>query len=414
MAVISFAAGGGNVYESDAFYDACDENGVMVWQDFAMACGIYPREEAFARRLYEEAVFVIKRLRNHASIVLWSGDNKCDSIQEEFGLFLNPNHNFLTRQVLKLAVKNHDFYLPSSPFISNEVYEGKGILPKNHLWGPRDYFKGTFYKDTFCHFASETGYHGFPSIASLKKFLAQPEKIWKEDGNPTDEYLVHAACMECVPGAPSTYRIPLAYNQVVTLFGTAADELTDFVKQSQISQAEAKKYFIEKFRIGKGKRNGIIWWNLVDGWPQVSDAIVDYYHCKKLAYHYIKRSQKPVCLMFDEPCDNRIKLIGVNDLRTDAVISYRVSRIHVDKAQNYAVTKQLVLSENAVITADSCLEISSLPITPNEQEFYLIEWDENGVHGTNHYFTNIIHIDYPSYLAALKACGMDTFEGMEP
>lgn len=97
--------------------------------------------------------------------------------------------------------------------------------------------------------------------------------------------------METEPNAPYAYRIKLAYNQVVTLFGNAEENLNDFIRQSQISQAEAKKYFIEKFRIGKWKRTGIIWWNLLDGWPQISDAIVDYYYVKKLAYHYIKRSQ---------------------------------------------------------------------------------------------------------------------------
>lgn len=408
---------GGNVYESEAFYRACDENGIMVWQDFAMACGIYPREEAFAKSLYQEAVYIVKKLRNHACIVLWSGDNECDSMQEVFaGRTLDPARNFLTREVLRNAVENHDFttsYLASSPFISKEVFEGKGDMPEMHLWGPRDYFKGTFYKDTFCHFASETGYHGFPSVSSLKRFLAWPEKIWKEDKKtPTDEYLVHSACMECNPDphTPYAYRIPLANSQVVTLFGEASENLEDFVKQSQISQAEAKKYFIEKFRIGKGKRTGIIWWNLVDGWPQVSDAIVDYYYTKKLAYHYIKRSQAPVCLMFDEPVDGKIKLFGVNDLQKETSVTYKVSHIRVDQEQGDQVTKEMVLSGKALLGADTSLEISSLPIQSGEKEFYLIEWEADGVQGMNHYVTNLIDIDFARYLAAMESCGMDAFE----
>lgn len=407
---------GGNVYESEAFYEACDANGIMVWQDFSMACGNYPREEAFAERLYEEAVFIVKRLRNHACIVLWSGDNECDAMQDEFGLGLDPNHNFLTRRVLLAAVENHAYttpYLPSSPFISKEVFEGKGTMPEMHLWGPRDYFKGSYYKDTFCHFASETGYHGFPSVKSLKCFLKHPEKLWKEEGIATDEYLVHAACMECVPDAPYTYRIPLAYNQVVTLFGKAEEELENFVKQSQISQAEAKKYFIEKFRIGKWKRTGIIWWNLVDGWPQVSDAVVDYYGCKKLAYHYIKRSQQPVCLMFDEPVEDQLRLIGVNDLQKDVEITYTVSRLNVDREGQYTVSREAVLEGRTVLGANLSTALDVIEISPCEKAFYLIEWYENGRKSCNHYFTNIITIDYKSYLAALEDCGMAQFEGME-
>ena len=66
-------------------------------------------------------------------------------------------------------------------------------------------------------------------------------------------------------------------NQVKTMFGDMAENLPDFARQSQISQAEAMKYFIEKFRLARERAGGIIWWNLIDGWPQISDAVVDYY-----------------------------------------------------------------------------------------------------------------------------------------
>lgn len=309
---------GGNVYENDAFYDFCDAHGILIWQDFAMGCAVYPNDKIFNEQMEKEAIYQIKRLRNHPALALWAGDNENDlALYSWNGFKRDPNRCYVTRTLLPSLLDMHDYarpYLPSSPYMSEATFKGEGILPENHLWGPRDYFKGDFYKNTFCHFASETGYHGFPAVESLKKFLKEPEVIFKEPGLPTDEYLVHAASMELDPEAPYAYRIMLAYKQVLTLFGEAKENLADFVRQSQISQAEAKKYFIEKFRIGKWKRTGIIWWNLVDGWPQVSDAIVDYYYAKKLAYHYIKRCQNPVCLMFDEPVDNRIALYGVNDL----------------------------------------------------------------------------------------------------
>ena len=187
--------------------------------------------------------------------MLWAGDNEGNQVYYDgIGLRRDPNRNRLTRETLRRAVELHDYsrpYLPSSPFFSEAVFRREAELPEMHLWGPRDYFKGDFYKNTFCHFASETGYHGFPSVPSLKRFLAQPEKIFEENGAPTQEYLAHAASMEPSPDAPYAFRIRLAYNQVITLFGSAESELADFVRQSQISQAEAKKYFIEKFRIAK-------------------------------------------------------------------------------------------------------------------------------------------------------------------
>lgn len=397
---------GGNVYESDEFYDFCDKNGIIVWQDFSMACAVYPQEREFAEMLEKEAVYIVKRLRNHPSIVLWAGDNECDmSYMYNGGYRRNPNNNFLTRQVLKQVVQNHDYvrpYLPSSPFVSEKAYAESAQLPENHLWGPRDYFKGDYYKNTICHFASETGYHGFPSVSSLKKFLAHPEIIHGDDGKPTTEYLVHSASPEEGVGGdiPFSYRIDLACDQVKTLFGKASDDLETFVKQSQISQAEAKKYFIERFRLSKWRRTGIIWWNLLDGWPQVSDAIVDYYFTKKLAYSYIKRSQQPVCLMFDEPQNGVCRLFGVNDTEIDTTAEFTVTDV---------LDGVTVLSGKAVLSGHSSSPVAQMPVS-DEKKFFLIEWKCNGVTSRNHYFTNIIDINCEKYISALEKCGFDCFE----
>ncbi len=231
--------------------------------------------------------------------------------------------------------------------------------------------------------------------------MKTPDVIFKPDGTPTDEYLVHAAMMEPNPNGPYSYRIRLAYSQVETLFGKAESDLADFVKESQISQAEAKKYFIERFRIGKWRRTGILWWNLVDGWPQVSDAIVDWYYTKKLAYHYIKRSQAPVCLMFDEPDANKtLRLVGVNDLAEDKTVTYTVKDV---------LSGKTVLSGNANIAADCSQTLAFLPCDTDKMHFYLIEWQGDQT-GRNHFTANMPNIDYKTYLAAIQACGMAEFE----
>ena len=398
---------GGNAYESDAFYDYCDRKGILVWQDFAMGCAVYPQERLFAEQLEREVIAVVKRLRHHPCIALWAGDNECDCAYESwYGFRRDPNRNFLTRETVSRAVEAHDYarpYLPSSPYIGPAAHQAGAPTSEDHLWGPRDYFKGDFYRNSVCHFASETGYHGFPSVTSLKRFLAKPEKIFNDDGTPTDEYLVHAAGMELKPDSPYAYRIRLAYTQVETLFGKAAENLDDFVKQSQISQAEAKKYFIERFRIGKWRRTGILWWNLVDGWPQVSDAVVDYYFTKKLAYHYIKRSQAPVCLMFDEPDENGVlRLFGVNDLPESKRLSYTVTDV---------VAGKNVLSGEALLPPDASVPLVCLPVPDAQLHVYLIEWHGNAA-GRNHYTANLKGMDYSTYLSALQTCGFDEFEGI--
>lgn len=395
---------GGNVYEHEDFYDFCDENGIMVWQDFAMACGRYPQDNAFCEALEKEAVSIVKKYRNHASLVLWSGDNECDQgYSKKEPLTGNPNDNVLTRRILPEVLRIHDFtrpYLPSSPYMDEKAFESGEPLSEEHLWGPRDYFKGDYYSRSVCHFASETGYHGCPSPESLKKFIS-PECLWpwfdKEKGRANDDWLAHAASPELSADGPCAYRIKLMSDQVITLFGAEPDNLADFSLASQISQAEAKKYFIERFRISKWRRTGIIWWNLIDGWPQISDAIVDYYFDKKLAYYYIKRSQQPLCLMFDEPKDNSLALYAVNDTGQDIPLLYRVTDI---------TTNTLVTQGNCNAKANSSVPIWDKPYAQGEQHFYLLEWD-GAQKGKNHYMTGLLNISLENYVSAMKACGFE-------
>ena len=115
------------------------------------------------------------------------------------------------------------------------------------------------------------------------------------------------------PDGRYAYRIKLMADQIHELFGFDADNLEDFILASQISQAEAKKFFIELTRTKKWRRTGVIWWNIIDGWPQFSDAVVSYDFVKKLAYYYIKRAQQPLCLMMSEPESWHIQLVAGND-----------------------------------------------------------------------------------------------------
>lgn len=397
---------GGNVYEDHAFFDFCDEKGIMVWQDFAMGCGVYSQDEEFQKKIEKEAAYIVKKLRNHPSLVLWAGDNECDLFQVIHNNIVDPNDNIITRKTLKEVCRIHDFarpYLPSSPYIDDFAFESKKPLSEDHLWGPRDYFKGSFYKNSLCHFASETGYHGCPSPNSLKKFIPE-DKLWpifEENGNTVPEWQIHASCMETEMGVEFSYRIGLMADQVKTLFGSLPDNITTFAYMSQISQAEAKKYFIERFRISKWRRTGILWWNLLDGWPQISDAVVDYYFVKKLAYHYIKRSQSPLCLMCDEPKNNLLPLYAVNDTQYDTLLKYTVTRF----------SDNLVIAEGVFNAPhDSSCIVCNIPIKENEKDFYYIEWKDNkGRKHFNHYFTNIIDIDFDMYMSALKRYNMNQF-----
>jgi beta-mannosidase len=304
---------GGNVYESDAFFDLCDEHGVMVWQDFAFACAIYPDEIIPAVR--QEAEEVVRRLRNHASLVLWCGNNEIDHTYFWTGMGIDPNTDKISRQVLAEVVRRQDpfrSYLPSSPYVGPEAMRLGGdanLTPEQHLWGPRDDFKGAFYTGSQAHFVSEIGYHGCPDRRSLEQMM-EPNYLWPWQDN--EQWLTHA--VRPLPRMTDyNYRIPLMTKQMAVLFDTVPDNLDDFILASQISQAEALKFFIERWRQRKWRTTGILWWNLRDGWPIISDAIVDYYYRKKLAYEYVKRVQTDVCAMLSEAEDGVHTVVVVND-----------------------------------------------------------------------------------------------------
>jgi beta-mannosidase len=248
-------------------------------------------------------------------------------------------------------------------------------LTESHLWGPRDYFKSNFYINSMCNFASEMGYHGCPSVESMSKFLSE-DKMWPWKDN--EEWIIHAASPETDRNGSYVYRIELMVKQIKELFGKVPETLENFVLASQISQAEAKKFFIEFFRMGKWNRTGIIWWNLIDGWPQFSDAVVDYYFDKKLAYHYIKQSQQPLILAFSEPNNWNCTLTAINDTGKQLNFSYTV--------KDYTDNNKLVLEGSGTV-GDSVLSVSDIAYSQGEKKIYIIDWDCGEYSGRNHYLS---------------------------
>lgn len=374
---------GGNVYEDHTFYSICDKNGIMVWQDFAMACAIYPMDERFFDVIRQEAVSVVKKLRNHPSIVLWSGDNECDAVF--FNIRgMDPAYNKITREILPEVVFRHDpfrVFLPSSPYMSREVIEKHNakLMPESHLWGPRDYYKSKFYVDSSAHFVSEIGYHGCPNLSSIKKFIDE-KHLWPWQNN--SQWITH--CSDPIgENGPFAYRVKLMADQIRELFGIIPDNIEDFIIASQISQAEALKFFIERTRLEKWHTTGIIWWNMMDGWPQFSDAIVDYYFGKKLAYYYIKRVQQPVCIMISEPENWYVKVVAGNDSNEDVEGYYRIWD---------ADTNETLLEGTFKTNANQNAKLGKISVSRGDKRLFLIEWDLGGRKFGNHYL-----LGYPPF-----------------
>ncbi|MDD6883474.1 MAG: glycoside hydrolase family 2 TIM barrel-domain containing protein [Eubacteriales bacterium] len=380
---------GGNVYEDHAFFDLCDRYGIMVWQDFAMACATYSHDEAFLKSIEEEASAVVRKLRNHASILLWAGDNECDEGLDGRGYHIGNRYNPITREVLPRAVRMNDPYrmfLPSSPYIDFGI--ARYQVPEQHNWGARAYFKDDFYKQTSAHFISECGYHGCPAPETLAKFLPA-DKLWPMTNSAwkthNTDYLL---------GEQRGYdRNQLMEDQVRIFFGEVPDTLEAFSKLSQVVQAEAKKFFVERTRIKKWRRTGIIWWNMLDGWPQISDAIVDYYFTKKRAFQYIKRIQQKTCLMMDELSDWSHDVVLGNDSWENFRVQWQVTD---------GDSGEVVLQGETMSPANENVKLGSVRIMPGQQRLFLLTWEADGKRYGNHYITGFPCYDANTVLGWLE------------
>ena len=312
---------GGGVYEPKEFFDWCDAHGLMVWQDFMTGCAVFPQDDRYAALTADEVKKVVIAFRNHPSLVLWSGNNENDGAggfgwgaQKEFKQDCNRDRN--SRRTIPDVLFEYDVtrpYLPSSPYKSPDVVAGLAMQSENHLWGAREYYKVNFYTNSPCWFASEMGYHGCANRESLEKMMT-PKCVYPWKGVPAkferdhlkldwnDEWRLKASNPYMRGHAGLWKRNGLMTNQIRIMFGGVDTDLDTFVEQSQFVQAEAMKTFCELFRTRKFTRfNGLIWWNVRDGWPQLSDAVVDYYGGKKRAYYALKAAQQDqiVCLVDD-------------------------------------------------------------------------------------------------------------------
>lgn len=374
---------GGNVYEDTRFFDLCDENGIMVWQDFAMGCGNYPQGDEFAAMIEKEAVSVVRKFRNHASLVLWSGNNENDQSMI-FGrmrdMHLDPNRDRTSRNTLARVVYEFDPsrpYLPSSPYYSPAVFEsgsGDELLPENHLWGPRGYYKAEYYSKNPSQFVSEIGYHGCPGLESLKKMFT-PSCVYPWTDFHTlswnDEWQTKA---NRVYDGEVLGRNDLMTNQVLVLFGEVPSDLEDFIYASQCVQAEAMKYFVERWRGGRPYRTGIIWWNIRDGWPLLSDAVSDYYGSKKRAFYYLKNVHGDVCCMINDDSKGQ-RLMVDNCTLADASGEVEVSDVE---------SGRVLYKGKFKAEANTAVQIARIPARKG-QGMLLIRYKVDGKEYANHY-----------------------------
>ncbi|MBR4959311.1 MAG: hypothetical protein IKY52_00260 [Clostridia bacterium] len=367
---------GGGIYEDSLLYDLCDREGIMIWQDFAMGNTTYPQDGSIDALLSDEIEKFLCRVRNHPCICLYASDNEIDQKNMAFEYpEYRVRYNRIAFELLPKLLQAHDpyrFYVRSSP----EVPDGFNLenVPEQHTWGPRAWYKDPYYRDCTASFIGEAGYHGCPAPESIRKYIPE-EDLW-----PMRNRSWEAHSTEDLRYTNSSGRNYLMEKQVGLLFAQIPKDLETFSFLSQISQAEALKFFIERARAMKWNRTGIIWWNMIDCWPQISDAVVDYYYVKKLAYTWIARSQTPVLVFVGEASGWQYPLYITNDTRETADVSYTIT----DADTNVTVTQG-----SCTVSAGDKVKVCGLDIVISEKRCLLIDYTVNGVPYRNHYLTGL-------------------------
>ncbi len=306
---------GGGVYQDDKFYELCDENGIMVWQDFMFACSLYPWDEEFFENVEQEAIYNVRRLRNHPSVALWCGNNEITEmwihwgVQYEYGWNEQQSQQVydgmraLFYDLLPRVLQREDttrYYHPSSPLYGWAAPESahSGDV---HYWGV---FHGeqpfSVYKDRPGRFSNE---YGFQSLACYDTYREYFE---------TDELELYSKAMVVHQKNAKGYRVIEEYME--RDLPILKDNFREYVYLSQILQAEGIKIAMEGHRQKRPWTMGSVYWQVNDCWPVTSWSSMDSEMRWKALQYYARESFKPTILSFEAIDSSKmVKLWGMTD-----------------------------------------------------------------------------------------------------
>ena len=273
---------GGGYYPSDAFYDLCDEKGLIVWQDLMYACNVYDVTDAFAENCRQETYDNVRRLRHHASLGLWCGNNEIESAWDHWGDFqketpyLRADYIRLFEEVLPKAVQEADgetFYWHSSPSsggcFDNPDDANRGDTHYCDVWHGQKPF--TDYRKYFFRFCSEFGFQSFPCAKTVNSFTLE------------DDRNIFSRVMESHQKNDAANGKMLYYLSENLRY---PKDLTHLLYASQVLQGMAIKYGVDHWRRNRGRCMGTLYWQINDDWPAPSWSSIDYFGRWK-ALHYM-------------------------------------------------------------------------------------------------------------------------------
>lgn len=298
---------GGGYYESDEFYNACDERGILIWQDFQFACQAYPFfDNEFLDNVKNEVQYNVKRLCHHPSLAVWNGNNEIEDMHMAWAhmtKYVEWTEKFFW-QILEPEIRKYDSQTPYTQGSPIGIEHNKGVYSDNvgdtHLWGVWHGLKPmTYYRKRMTRFCSEFGFESLPDIKAIEQY-AQPSDYAMNSP-------VFTAHQKCDSGNDKmVYYIASRFN--------LPKKFKDYVYLSQVTQNECIADATEHWRRNKGRCNGSMYWQFNDCWGVCSWSSIDYYGNYKALQYGAKHFNAPLAVSI-ENTDEYFRIFVLNDLK---------------------------------------------------------------------------------------------------
>tara|TARA_B100001142_G_scaffold179806_2_gene179342 strand:+ start:1050 stop:3482 length:2433 start_codon:yes stop_codon:yes gene_type:complete len=301
---------GGGIYEEDIFYDLCDSLGILVWQDFMFACAMYPFDSLFLKNIEQEAIDNVKRLRHHASIALWCGNNESsegwhrwnwqDSYTEKQKLEIWNGYQKVFQKILPAIVSENSQtnYWESSPKFGrgNPKHQFEGDAHYWGVWHDAEPFENL--ENKVPRFMSEFGFQSFPEISTISTFSDSGD--WSLSSDVMRSHQKHPRGNELI-----TEYMQREFN--------VPKDFKKFIYASQILQAEGIRIGLEAHRRSQPYCMGTLYWQLNDCWPVASWSSIDYYGNWKALHYTVQDVFNPVSISLEKTKNNNFNIWIISD-----------------------------------------------------------------------------------------------------
>jgi beta-mannosidase len=302
---------GGGLYESDDFYELCDERGILVWQEFIFACAKYPvQDETFHNSVKEEARFNIRRLAQHPSLVIWCGNNELEWGAWGWGYdrgVVYPDYALFHLTIPRLLSEEDPgrFYQPSSPYSPDGLFPNADEAGDQHPWtigfANTDFRE---YRKMFCRFPNEGGILGPTSLPTMLACL------------PKDQRQVQSFAWQVHDNSIDSQGEPSYPDQMIAQWlgkDIRKMSIEEFTYWGGLVQSEGLREYCENFRRRMFDSASAIFWMYNDCWPATrSWTIVDYYQRRTPAFAAVRRAMQPLHVVVAEEGDE-IVVFGINE-----------------------------------------------------------------------------------------------------